>query len=454
MKTTTWLSALVILALGCDFDITDPNNPGPIGNDPSPQQVANATLGIILAARTDAGDWILDAGIIGREAYRFDGSDPRFIGEWIEGPLDPGSGAFGGDHWFEQYASILTANQLLNVLPTASRLSAAEQSATKGFAETFQALEFLMVLMGHSEDSIPVDVNRPITDPPAPFVSNDSAYRLVTGLLDLANTDLTAGGAAFPFPLPPGFTGFSTPATFRQFNRALKARVEAYRGSLGCGNPCYTEALTALGASFIDTSAAASLAAGVYFDFSTNPGDIANPLFQNPLTGENVVHRSVRDSVEKKIGGVGADTLDNRYVAKTVPRALSSAGTPPLSSDLGWIRYPRPDAQIPIIRNEELILLRAEANNALGNGLAAANDINLIRVRSGGLAANAGLAAATQAARLDELLRQRRYSLLYEGHRWYDMRRFGRLAVLPIDRTGDVVHATLPVPLNEVLARQ
>jgi hypothetical protein len=151
---------------------------------------------------------------------------------------------------------------------------------------------------------------------------------------------------------------------------------------------------------------------------------------------------------------VGADTLDNRYVAKTVPRALSSAGTPPLSSDLGWIRYPRPDAQIPIIRNEELILLRAEANNALGNGLAAANDINLIRVRSGGLAANAGLAAATQAARLDELLRQRRYSLLYEGHRWYDMRRFGRLAVLPIDRTGDVVHATLPVPLNEVLARQ
>jgi hypothetical protein len=27
MKTTTWLSALVILALGCDFDITNPNKP-------------------------------------------------------------------------------------------------------------------------------------------------------------------------------------------------------------------------------------------------------------------------------------------------------------------------------------------------------------------------------------------------------------------------------------------
>jgi hypothetical protein len=451
----------VILAMGgCDFNITDPNNPGPIGNDPSPQEVASAAIGIILAARTDAADWNLDAGIIGREAYRFDGSDPRFIGELLEGPLDPGGGAFGGDHWFEQYAAIRTQNELLNVLSTASRLSAAEQSATRGFAETFQAYEYLMVLMGHRTDSIPVDVNRAITDPPAPFVSNDSAFRHVTNLLDSANAHLAAGGGAFPFALPPGFTGFATPATFQQFNRALKARVEVYRGSLGCGNPCYTAALTALGASFVDTTAAVPLTRGVYFDYSTNPGDIPNPLFQNPLTGENFAHPSVSDSMERKTGGFGADTTnntvnDNRWVAKVIKRQLGSAGDPPLASRFGWIRYPRPDAQVPIIRNEELILLRAEANNALGNALQSANDINYIRVASGGLPAIGTLAAAAPAARLDQLVRERRYSLLYEGHRWFDMIRLGRLSVLPIDRPGvDVVHATLPVPLNEVLARQ
>lgn len=456
MKRTCFAAALAILTFagGCDFNLTDPNAPGPIGDDPSPQEVASATIGIILAARTDAGDWILDAGIIGREAYRFDGSDPRFIGEWIEGQLDPGSGAFGGDHWGEEYASILTANQLLTVLPTASRLSAAEQSATRGFAQTFKAYEYLMVLMSHSQDSIPIDVNRPVTAPPAPFVTNDSAYRFVSGLLDSADVNLTAGGAAFPFSLPPGFSGFSTPATFRQFNRALKARVEAYRGSLGCGVPCYTAALTALGVSFVDTSATASLTRGVYFDFSTNPGDAPNPLFQNPTTGENFVHRQVRDSVERKVGGVGADTLDNRYVAKTVPRTLASAGTPPLSSDLGWVRYPRPDAQIPIIRNEELVLLRAEANNALGNALASANDINYIRRTSGGLAANATLAAGTPIERRNAILRERRYSLLYEGHRWFDLRRFGLLASIVRDRPADVVVPTLPIPLSEVLPRQ
>jgi hypothetical protein len=452
MKTTRLLVALAVFT-ACDFDITDPNNPGPIGIDPSRAEVGAAAAGIVISARGDAADWILDAGIIGREAYRFDGSDPRFIDELIRGPLDPGGGAFGGDHWLEEYATILSANELLNVIGTATRLSAAEQNAARGFAETFQALSFLIVLMGHAEDSIPVDVNRPVTDPPAPFVSNDSAFSYVSALLDAADAHLAAGGTAFSFALPPGFTGFSSVAGFRQFNRALKARVEVYRGSLGCGNPCYTTALTLLtgAVTFIDTSGAATLTRGVYFDYSTNPGDVANPLFQNPITGENVVHPSIRDSIEAKPGGGD----DDRYTAKVIDRGPpSSAGDPPLTSDLGWVRYPRPDAAIPIIRNEELILLRAEANNALGNAAPAAADINYIRTRSGGLALDATLAAATPAVRLDQIVQQRTFSLLYEGHRWFDMRRLGRLAQLPIDRTGDVVHASLPTPLNEVLARQ
>ena len=87
-------------------------------------------------------------------------------------------------------------------------LTAAQQNATRGVAETLQGYEYLMVLMSHAEDSIPVDVDRPVGAQPAPFVSNDSAFSFVSGLLDAADAHLAAGGSALPFALPPGFAGF------------------------------------------------------------------------------------------------------------------------------------------------------------------------------------------------------------------------------------------------------
>src|SRR5207253_10968378 len=48
--------------------------------------------------------------------------------------------------------------------------------------------------------------------------------------------------------------------------------------------------------------------------------------------------------------------------------------------------YPAQSSPIAIIRNEELFLLRAEANMQLGNRAAALNDINFVRTTSGKLA--------------------------------------------------------------------
>jgi hypothetical protein len=47
------------------------------------------------------------------------------------------------------------------------------------------------------------------------------------------------------------------------------------------------------------------------------------------------------------------------------------------------------------------------------------------------------------------MLNQRRYALFAEGHRWIDMRRYGRLNQLPIDRPGDDVWESFPLPANE-----
>jgi len=446
LKTSLVLLLGGIAAGACNYDIADPNNPEPIGDNPSRSSVAGAAVGLLVGTRVDLADWVLDAAILGREGYRFDGSDPRFTGELLQGPLDPGGNAFGGDHWNEPYANIRNAKTLLAVTPTSQALSAEEKTAVSGYARTIEALEFLNVVNGHTQDSIPIDVVGDVTGPPAAFRTHADAMAEIVNLLELGKADLQNGGAAFPFTLPNGFAGFNTPATFLKFNRALRARVAVYLND-------FTGALTALGESFLDVLAPLSL--GVYIDHGTGPGDFANPLAQNPLVGENFAHPSLETDAQLQPGG----NRDQRFLDKVVqrpPRSVGS-GAGQLSSHLGWIRYATPSTPIPIIRNEELILLRAEANIGLSNLLPATDDINLIRTTSGRLASVPVFATPTAA--LDELLYNKRYSLLYEGgHRWIDMRHYGRLASLPIDRPGntppDVIFSTLPIPTAEVLPRQ
>ncbi|MBS1529414.1 MAG: RagB/SusD family nutrient uptake outer membrane protein, partial [Bacteroidetes bacterium] len=110
-----------------------------------------------------------------------------------------------------------------------------------------------------------------------------------------------------------------------------------------------------------------------------------------------------------------------------------------------WL-YTSSTAPIGIIRNEELILIYAEANIQLGNLVQAVTAINIIR-NGHGLANYAG--AVTHDALITEMLNQRRYSLAFEGHRWIDLRRYNLLNTLPIDRAGDQVWSEFPLPVTE-----
>ena len=118
--------------------------------------------------------------------------------------------------------------------------------------------------------------------------------------------------------------------------------------------------------------------------------------------------------------------------------------------------YPTNISSVPILRNEELLLLRAEANLQSGNPGAALTDINAVRTVSGGLAPLASLGSDPIGA----LLYERRYSLLWEGHRWNDVRRYGRLNQLPLDcpsaactATQHFVAKVMPIPKQECDAR-
>jgi hypothetical protein len=193
-------------------------------------------------------------------------------------------------------------------------------------------------------------------------------------------------------------------------------------------------------------------------DYSTGAGDVANPLAVSSQTSENFGHPTLETEAQLQPGGA----LDQRFLNKLVKRPPKSGGTTDtdpvqtFSSDLGWIRYPSPNSPIPLIKNEELILLRAEAELGLSDFTNAVNDINVVRTISGKLAPYSG--TVDQPSLLNELLYNKRYSLMYEGgHSWIDYRRYGLTAQLQeIDRVGpppDVIFPTLPIPTAETQPR-
>ena len=96
--------------------------------------------------------------------------------------------------------------------------------------------------------------------------------------------------------------------------------------------------------------------------------------------------------------------------------------------------YPTNVTPVPISRNEELVLLRAEARWFTADQAGALTDLAAVRANSG--ATNGGTAVVKFAAPTtddqfeEELLVQRTLSLFQEGHRWVDYRRFNKLAEL------------------------
>src|SRR6185437_547891 len=216
-----------------------------------------------------------------------------------------------------------------------------------------------------------------------------------------------------------------------------KAKVEAYYATAGGGAAAWQACLKALQASFLNPNATtrAQLDAGVYDTYGAAP-DSPNGLTQATNT-TLYAHMSFQTDVELKSDG----TPDNRYLAK-IRTGLPAASGPPnsngpvsASSTIGFSIWPTVSSSIPIIRNEELILIRAEAELATGNKAGAIADINTVRVNSGGLPPTTLTAGSPDDDILMGILYEKRYSLMMEGDRWFDMRRYNKLNLLPLDIT-------------------
>jgi starch-binding outer membrane protein, SusD/RagB family len=429
---------LIFSFFSCEIEEPiDPNQPSADGvlKNASIGQLNELVTGILASTSTELGTYYDVVGVIGRDIYRFDTADPRFVGDLLgTGNLD-NSAFYTNNSYAQRYASVKTANILIEACQNTSTLTPEQVQGYLGFAKTLKAFELLNAHNHQYDNGIRIDVADPFNLGPFTGSAAESLTQIAAILAEAA-THNAAAGNSFAFELTSGFEttdetqSFTIPSNFAKFIKALQARVEIYRGNFG-------EALTFVDQSFLDETGNFSL--GVYRVFANASGDRVNPLFypQNTNGTTRLAHPTwLSDAIPGDL-----------RLAKATTRT-EVAESADLIATHDAFRYTTDTSPIAIIRNEELILIKAEALIQTNQFATAKDLLDLIREDVGNIGEYAG--PLTLDALIDEVLFQRRYSLWDEGHRWIDMRRYDRLDELTIDRVDDSVIREMPRPFNEL----
>lgn len=427
--------AFISLTIACDVEeYSDLNSPevDAFRDNLTRGDLQDLVGGALYSMRVRLGTYFDAVGMIGRDFWRFSSSDPRFTGDLLgkqDAVLDNNT-FYITNPWAARYRTVKNINLILEFIESqdlSAQFSESELSATQGFLKTIKAYELLLNLNMTYQNGIRVDVAD--EENLGPFLSYAESLSAIRNMLDEAAGDLQSGGDDFPFSLPSGFSGFDTPGTFLEANRAISARVAAYQED-------WPAVLDYLDDSFL-TLSTDNMYEGIYYTFSADQTDILNPMFfpvEATTAGARIVQPSFITDAE-----AGDERLD-KVAQRSEPLTFDG-----LTGDYAVFVYESNTDPIPIIRNEELILLYAEAN-IYQNPSEAVEALNLVR-QAAGLDPYSG--PMTEEALIDEMLTQRRYSLYAEGHRWIDMRRYDRLDELPLDRAEDDVFVQFPIPLTE-----
>lgn len=433
---TAGLVATVFTA--CDLTVPDFNNPSveDLQTNPTSAAIAAAAQGLLFDTRLTAADMVQWVGAFGREVYPM-----APTGSSLPGSVrDPWTQTLfvGTQVWGEAYRNTRNANLLLEAL-AAAEMPEPDKAAVRGFTKTIQAYDLLHIAVTRRHLGAPVAVGSDPNDDPAPIVGENEVYGHVISLLDEARGDLQAA-SSFPFGVTAGLANFSSPGDFVRLNRAIKARAEVHRNN-------WSGALQAVAESFADTNM--PLAYGAQHSWSVNSGDLVNPANRPDLLWANTRFRS-----EAQARADGSPDL--RFQTKF--KEVGAYQLLEVSSDLQYTLYESPSAPFVWVKNEELILIRAEANLAMGNRAAAIEDINLIRMNSGGLEPLPDPYPGSDDDLLNELLYNKRFSLVFEwGHTWIDMNRYDKLLDIPVlgpPSADQRLHSAMPYPLSECLPRE
>jgi len=424
-------------------------------------QIQSLATGLLDSDRQTQFNYVFFPEMIARDIVRLDGSDPRYIQGLLGAPNEVSpSGFLGSGVWAGPYATIRGANLFINSVTKAGTISPRpltdqEKAAARGFAQTLKALEYIRLIELRDNNGIPMTTGG---DALAPIRCKPVVFANISTLLDSALSDLrAAGNTPVPFTMPAGWSAFSVAdragnTDLAGLASALKAKVEMYRGflPLNTGGPTtaptaanLNAALTALDASFYSAVATrAGLDAGVFHTYTTGAGETVNPFSDRSVNYANM-----------KVISEGAEAGDLRVQAKVDTSSSIAPKTVQGVTSRYLLKAPSlPTDPIAILRNEELVLIRAEVLWGLNRDAEAVQMINLVR-QAAGLAPKALTDFATHGDLLRGILKEKRYSLLFEGaSRWVDYRMFGILSELGTE-AGNSPIPRLPIPQSEADAR-
>ncbi|QEC42404.1 RagB/SusD family nutrient uptake outer membrane protein [Pseudobacter ginsenosidimutans] len=442
------LFAAGLLLKGCTKTelVTDPNYPAveTVLNNATKEQINQLGVGVQSVMRNGLSANYTWSGCIGREVVYYASTESRFHEE-LQGskPIDPGGLMMG---WYSAASQTRRRAEILHQsAEKSSALSDAEKLAVKGFVKTVQAYVMLNAAnMAYSKGirtsftdlRVPGDMLKP-----GCFSTYEQSLAYIKQLVEDGNAALKTGSNTFPFPMTAGWAGFETPEKFGKFNRAVAARVAMYQKD-------WAALSSALNESFINETG--SMDAGPKFTYSTTANDATNPFFQNEnatnvttLVQVNFVPEA--EAGDKRVFGLPRNKKDGTAKVKQRTNPLAPTGFPLMPYEVQM--FETISSPVGIIRNEELLLMKAEAAMQSNDLDEAVRILNIVRDAAG---LNDYAGAVTSDAVLDELLNQRRYGLFMEGHRWFDMRRYDRLSTLPKDNAEHQVWTEFPRLLSEV----
>lgn len=395
----------------------------------SARQISQMGVGLQGVMRNAFLDFGRITGTVGREVINSASTDNRYYTELLgtntaqytgtaAGANDP-AGIF--NTYYAAYSQTRRrAEQFILSAQNTSSISASEKKAVEGFARTIQAYVTLNLANMQGKNGIRESFSD-LLEPgdmlkPGKFGTYASALVVCKKYADDGLAALNAAGSgSFPFTMNSGWAGFNTIQDFKKFNRAVAARIAMYQAD-------WAGVISNLSQSFLDP--AGSLKTGPNFIFSTAANDITNGLFHVPNSNgaPYVVFNDVIADAEPGDTRIFGSTA--KVAARTTPRQSGA-----FTSTHEVVMFASNTSSASIIRNEELLLMWAEAkaqqNELNANATSAIPIINIIRA-SAGLSPYSG--PVTQADVINEVLKQRRFSLFFEGHRWFDMRRYNRLA--------------------------
>ncbi len=445
------LTSALVLASACKDNPAAPSQDRVVAG--SAQTLQSLITGITSQDRTNYGGYYLWGGIMARDAIVPTINEQRFVTEFYVTLPDP-SDFIGGSQWTGYY-TLLRASQLLLKDASLTSMSAGDQAATRGFVRTTNAMSYLRLIEYRDVNGAVIQGNDPTKLDPIRTKQAVLAY--ASALLDSALTDLTAGSATVPFALPSGYLlhgDYSQTANLILFNRALKGKVEVQR-ALSATSPNAGSTAAALTALNIALAGAPSpvtqayLNSGPYYQYQpASPESAVNPL---PGSSNLVTDNFVASVMAGDLRGAQIIPAAKATVAGfTGQNRLKS--TDPTNSSLQ-------SAPLPIMRNAELFLLRAQAEIANNDLVSATNDINAVHTVEGGLPAYATFTSS--AAAIAAVLYEYRYSFAYAGPQHIvALREYGLFNIAYVSQAGmpspgaaDALVQSLPITQNEANAR-